>query len=162
MSRSTVRNQLKINDGLGNKLSIGTSTFITSAVNVDEHRRVSFTIGVTSATGAIGDNGGFTGTLTVQGTNELAECNGATGTAEAGNTSRPGINGFSGARFWSNLQSGTFNIDNTIKGPNSLMLSFTDIGAAFVRVVFNQTATGALPNSVGSGLMHIYLSAKNT
>jgi len=161
MSRSTVRNQLFLNDGTGVKLPVSTGTFVTSAVNVDEHRRLSLTIGITGSTGP-SDSGGFTGTLVVQGTNELGQCNGATGTQEAGNTNRPGINGFTGARFWSNLASGSFNIDNTTK---SLLIQFTDVGAAYVRVGFNVTSNNVpapVGSAVGSGTMHIYLTAKNT
>jgi hypothetical protein len=159
MSRSTVRNQLLLNDGTGKKLPIQTGTWATNAVNIDEHRRLSLTIGITSATGAAGDTGGYTGTLVVQGTNELGQCNGATGTQEAGNTNRPGINGFTGARFWNTLASGTFNIDNTTQ---SLLIQFTDVGVAYVRVGFNLT-TNNVPatTAVGSGTFHVYLTAKN-
>lgn len=181
MSRSTIRNQLLIQDGLGNRLpmvpsgagiggfqnGIQTGTWVSSAINVDEHRRVSITVGIGSATGAAGDSGGFTGTFSVQGTDELAQCNGATGTQEAGNTSRPGINGFSGARFWTILASGSTNITNAT---SSVLLQFTDVGAAFIRCVFNAGTTGAptplnagVTGSLGgSGTMFVYLTAKNT
>ena len=161
MSRSPIRNQLLINDGLGNKLPISTGTWVTNAVNIDEHRRLSLTIGVTSATGAIGDIGGWTGTLLVQGTDELGQNNGATGTQEAGNTNRPGINGFTGARFWNTIPSGSVAINN---GTQSILLSFSDVGCAYVRVAFNVSATGPLPNATncGSGTFNVYLTAKNT
>lgn len=161
MSRSTVRNQLFLNDGLGNKLAIGTGTFVTNAVNIDEHRRLSLTIGIGSATGAAGDVGGFTGVLLVQGTDELAQCNGATGTQEAGNLSRPGVNGFTGALFWQTIPSGTINIT---KATNQLLLSFSDVGVAFVRVALNVSATGPTATGTlgGSGTMSIFLTAKNT
>lgn len=161
MSRSTVRNQLFLNDGTGVKLPISTGTFVTSAVNIDEHKRLSFTIGITGSTGtALVPTGGFTGTLVVQGTNELGQCNGATGTQEAGNTNRPGINGFTGARFWNTLASGSFNIDNTT---TSLLIQFTDVGVAYVRLGFNLTSNNVpATTAIGSGTMHIYLTAKNT
>lgn len=161
MSRSPIRQQLFINDGTGQKLAIQTGTFVTNAVNVDEHRRVSLTIGITSATGAAADLGGFTGTLLVQGTDELAQCYGQTGTPEAGNGSRPGTNGFTGALFWNTIPSGSVAITTNMQ---SLLLSFTDVGPAFVRVAFNRSATGPLPNATGcaSGTMAIFLTAKNT
>jgi hypothetical protein len=155
MSRSTVRNELFLNDGTGQKLLIQTGTFVTSAVNVDEHRRLSLTIGIMSATGAIGDVGGFTGTFLVQGTDELAQSNGATGTQEAGNTSRPGKNGFTGALFWTTLPGGTQNITAST---TSVLLSFTDVGTSFIRVVFNQGIT----SPIGSGTIRIFVSGKNT
>ncbi len=164
MSKSTIRNQLQLNDGLGNKLPIQTGTWVSSAINIDEHRRVSITLGIGSATGAAGDTGGFTGTLTVQGTDELAQCNGATGTQEAGNTNRPGTNGFTGARFWTVLASGTFNVTAATA---SLLLQFTDVGVAFIRLAFNASTagtpnTGATGSLGGSGTMYAYLTAKNT
>lgn len=162
MSRSTIHNQIFLNDGAGNKVPISTGTWISSAINVEEQRRLSITLGVTSATGAIGDIGGFTGVLQVQGTDELAQCNGATGTPESGNTSRPGVNGFSGALFWNTLPSGSFNITT---GTQSLQIQFTDVGVAFIRLVFNQSATGTLQAggvSLGSGTMRVFVTAKNT
>lgn len=162
MSRSTVRNQLFINDGLGNKLPIATATWVTNAVNIDEHRRISFTVAITSATGASPDYGAYTGVMLVQGTNELGQCNGATGTQEAGNTNRPGINGFTGARFWQTLPSGTIPITNSVTVMTGM--DFTDVGFAYIRLAFNRSATGALPSAsaCGSGTWNVYLTAKNT
>lgn len=160
MSRSTVRSHLLINDGLGNKLPISTGTFVSQAVSIEEHRRVSFTIGIESATGAVGDAGGFTGILVIQGTNELGQRNGMTGTQEAGSLNKPGVNGFTGARYWNNLASGSFNIDSTTR---SLLISFTDVGAAYVRVAFNITSNNVpMTTAIGSGTMNIYLTGKNT
>jgi hypothetical protein len=161
MSRSSIRNQLFINDGLGNKLPIQTGTWVSSAINIDEHRRLSFTIGIGSATGAVGDAGGFTGILQVQGTDEIAQSNGCTGTPEAGNTSRPGTNGFTGALYWQPIQSGTVAINNTM---NRLQLSFSDVGVGFVRLAFNTTATGILGAAAagGSGTWNVFMTAKNT
>lgn len=162
MSRSSIRNQILLNDGLGNKLPIQTGTWVSSAINIDEHRRLSVTLGVQSATGAAGDAGGFTGILLVQGTDELAQNNGCTGTQEAGNTSRPGLNGFTGALWWQTIPSGTVAITNAT---NRLLLSFTDVGVGFVRLAFNVTATGTLAPGVGqggSGTMQVYVTAKNT
>lgn len=162
MSRSSIRNQILLNDGLGNKLPIQTGTWVSSAINIDEHRRLSVTLGVQSATGAAGDAGGFTGILLVQGTDELAQNNGCTGTQEAGNTSRPGLNGFTGALWWQTIPSGAVAITNAT---NRLLLSFTDVGVGFVRLAFNVTATGTLAPGVGqggSGTMQVYVTAKNT
>ena len=155
MSRSTIRNQLFLNDGFGHKLPISTGTWVTPAVNIDEHRRISVTLGIGSATGAVGDFGGFTGVLSVQGTNELAQCNGMTGTPEAGNTSRPGLNGFTGALYWVDLPGGQYNVDNTTK---AVLLDVNELGVAFVRVVFNP----GIPVAIGSGTMNVFLTAKNT
>lgn len=165
MSKSSIRQQLFINDGTGQKLAIATSTWVTNAVNIDEHRRLSLTIGVGSATGAAADIGGFTGTLLVQGTDELAQCYGQTGTQEAGNGSRPGTNGFTGARFWQTIPSGTVNITNTSGQPgNAILLSFTDVGVAFVRVAFNVSPTGPYANATacGSGTFNVFLTAKSS
>lgn len=164
MSRSTIRNQLFINDGTGQKLPIATSTWVTQAINVDEHRRLSLSIGISSATGATPDHGGFTGVLLVQGTNELAQCNGNTGTQEAGNTSRPGVNGFTGATLWQTIPSGSIAINKGIAQPgNALLLTFDNTGPAFIRLAFNITATGASPNATncGSGTWNVFLTAKN-
>lgn len=160
MSRSTVHQQLLLNDGQGRKLPISTGTWVTNSVSVGEQRRLSLTIGMGSATGAIGDIGGFTGTLVVQGTNELPQMNGATGTQEAGNFARPGINGFTGARFWNTLASGTFNITNATQ---SLLIQFTDLGPAFIRVGFNLTSNNVpATTAIGSGTMFVFITAKNT
>jgi len=164
MSRSTIHQQLFINDGLGNRLPIQTGTWVSQAINIDEQRRISITIGCESATGAAADMGGFTGTLLVQGTNELAQCNGATGTQEAGGTSRPGINGFTGARYWTTLASGSFNITNSSPcAGNALLISFTDVGVSFIRLAFNQSATGTTATGTlgGSGTLNVYVTAKN-
>lgn len=163
MSRSTIRNQLFINDGRGNKLAISTGTWVTNAVNIDEHKRLSLTIGIEGSTGASPDLGGFTGTLLVQGTDELGQCNGQTGTQEAGNTNRPGVNGFTGARYWNTIPSGSIGWDLSKR---SMLLSFTEVGAAYVRVAFNVSATGPLAIATGtlggSGTWNVFLTAKNT
>lgn len=165
MSRMTVQNQLLLNDGLGNKLPIQTGTWVSGAINIEEQRRLSITIGVQSATGAAGDAGGFTGTLLVQGTDELANCGGATGTPEAGNNRRPGSNSQTGALFWQTIPSGTAAITSAT---SKLLLSFTDVGVNFVRVCFNATGWAAANGSTttgclgGSGTMQVFLTAKNT
>lgn len=161
MSRATVRNQLLLNDGGGQKFPIQTGVWVSSPVNIDEHRRLSLTIGVGGATGAVGDVGGFTGTLSVQGTDELAQSNGPSGCPWAGDTSLPGKNGTTGGLFWTQLASGAIGIT---AATTSVLVQFTDVGVAFVRLVFNggpmlPTATGTLG---GSGLMSVFLTAKNT
>ena len=158
--RTFVRNQLLLNDGSGNRLPIQTGTFVTSAVNIIEQRRVSITVGLGSSTGAVGDAGGFTGVLLVQGTNELAQTNGGTGTQEAGQTNRPGTNGYTGAVYWQTIVSGTINITNAT---NALLLDYTDVGPAFIRVAFNVSATGSTATGTlgGSGTMKVFLTAKS-
>jgi len=163
MSKSTIRNQLFLNDGAGNPLPIATGTFVTKAINIDEHRRLSLTIGVHGPTGPLG--GGFTGLMLVQGTNELAKCFGSTGTPQAGAGSQPGDNGYTGARYWNTIPSGAIAIGPTLSNGNSMQVDFTDVGCAFVRVVFNYTASGPIigvPGSGGSGIMDLFLTAKNT
>jgi hypothetical protein len=161
MSRSFIQNQLFINDGTGQKLPIATSSWVTSWVNIQEQRRLSITLGIQSATGAAGDVGGYTGYLYVQGTDELPLRNGATGTPDAGNTQLPGANSATGALFAQTIPSGIVAITT---GNNRLLLSFTDVGTAFVRLAFNMTATGASVGSsgCGSGTWNVYLTAKNT
>lgn len=162
MSRATIRNQFFLNDGAGNRVPIATGSWVTSAVCVDEARRLSLTVGITSATGAVGDVGGYTGTLLVQGTDELAQQYGITGYAEAGYQSRPGIpNGTGAARFWNTIPSGTFPVNQATQ---QFALSFTDVGFAFIRLAFNMSGTGAMPSSsgCGSGVWNVYMTAKNT
>ena len=164
MSRSSIRNQLKLTDGLGNPVNVATTTWVTQWINVDEHRRVSFTIGIQGSTGATPDYGGYTGTLLVQGTNELGQNNGATGTQECGNTNRPGINGFTGARFYATIPSGSIAVNNQFGSPgNAVLLTFENVGPSYIRLAFNQSPTGPLTNfaNCGSGLWNIYLTAKN-
>ena len=177
MSQTTKNIQLLLNDGNGNFSPIGTGAFSTAAVNIQDQRRLSLTIGMggsvpTNSTvpgplGYTGSNptgtlaGGFTGVLLIQTTNELGQSAGWTGTAAAGSPQQPGVNGWTGARFWNTISpSGTVNITNAT---TQLQIDFTDIGAAWLRVVFNQ------PNPVniqtgagGSGTMQLYMNAKAT
>lgn len=160
MSKTPVHNQLFLNDGTGKKLAIQTGIFNTSAVNMEYHRRLSLSVGFGSSTGVAGGQpwagdagGGFTGLLVVQTTNELGQTNGFTGTQEAGNTNRPGTNGWTGAGLWNNVPSGTFSITNNTQ---SLQADFSDIGAGYVRVQFNPNITTA----IGSGTIYLYLTAK--
>jgi hypothetical protein len=165
MSRSTINQQLHINDGGGLHIPIATGNFVTSAVNIEEHRRLSFTIGIqTSPTGSFGpgatQTGGFTGILLVQTTNEIPKCNGSTGTQQAGAGRQPGTNGYTGALYWTTVATAGINNNVTIA-----QIDITDVGASWVRVAFNQTtasgvtATGTLG---GTGSMHVFLTAKNT
>lgn len=159
MSKSTIRSQFFINDGTGQPLPIQTGTFVTRAISVDEHRRLSLTIGIGSSTGAVADVGGFTGILQVQGTDEMANAPGATGTPWAAAFPQPGNNGYTGALFWNTIPSGSIAITNAT---NSMLVSLTDVNCAFVRLAFNRSATGALPNSAASGTMYVYLTGKHS
>lgn len=49
MSRSTIRNQIFLDS---NQTPLGTGTWTGPPINIDEHRRVSITGIITSATGA--------------------------------------------------------------------------------------------------------------
>lgn len=162
MSKSPIHNQLMIQDGAGNHaIPFATGTWVTQWVNIEEHRRVNFTFGIGSATGAPGDVGGFTGSLAIQGTDELAQCNGGSGTQEAGNTSRPGLQGYTGARFAQTVPSGTYAVTNA---SNVFQMSLTDVGSAFIRVAFNVSATGPTATGTlgGSGTWNVFLTAKGT
>lgn len=152
MSQSPLHQQLWLNNGAGFNLPIQTGTFVTAALNMEERRRLSLTIGIV---------GGFTGTLQVQGTDEIANASPATGTPWAGVYQQPGQNGYTGGLWWSAIPSGTVSITNAT---NQLLLSFTDIGPAFVRLAFNVSATGSTATGSlgGSGTMQIFCTAKNT
>lgn len=159
MSQSPSRGQILINDGSGNKSPIGTGVFVSPAYDIQEKRRLSFTIGVQGSTGVAG--GGFTGTLQVQTTNETANCNGGTGTQAAGSLGQPGNNGYTGALFWQTVQSGTIAVTNAM---NVAQVDINDVNAAYFRVAFNMSATGAINTAVGaggSGTMFIYWTGKN-
>lgn len=173
MSRSTLHDQVFLNDGSGSPLPIQTGTWVSKAFNIEEKRRLSVTLGIRgqsgitqglsgfAATGSFGAPGGFTGQMLVQGTNEISKCYGVPGTPWAGNLPQPGENGYTGARYWNTLASGTINIDNTV---SSLLVDFTDVGVSYIRLVFNQSGTGATATGTlgGSGTMDVYLTAKNT
>jgi hypothetical protein len=163
MSRSTIRNQLKMMgswlldpipgapSGTSTRVAFATGTWFSPWVNIDEQRRLNVTIGIGSATGAVGDIGGMTGVLVVQGTDEIANCYGGTGTPDAGMGSRPGQNGYTGALFSQQLQ--TARVNNTT---TSIGITFTDIGTAFVRLAFNP----GIPTAIGSGSMFVHLTGK--
>lgn len=160
MSKSPIHNQILLNDGAGNKLAIQTGTWISPAINIDDHRRLSFTIGVGSATGAAGDTGGFTGTLQVQGTNELGNAAGATGSPWAFAGQQPGVNGSTGGLFWQNLASGTTTLTSST---TAILLSFTDVGPSWVRIGFNlDSNSNRIATAIGSGTMYVWVTAKNT
>ncbi len=164
MSRSTLHEQLFINDGLGNPLPIQTGTFVTKAINMEERRRLNITIGIQGSTGyglGTGMVGGFTGMLLVQGTDELQGNLGPTGTAWANAPAQPGINGFTGALFWQTIPSGAIAITNAT---NQLLVQLTDVGPSYIRLAFNMSATGTLVSgtSGGSGTMQLFVSGKHT
>ncbi len=166
MSRSTIRNQIYLDS---NQQLIQTGTWIGPPINIDEHRRVSLTFGIGSSTGAptgtaYPDAGGFTGTLVIQGTDELANGNFPSGAPYAG-VRTPG-NGPSGGQFWQTIPSGTFAVT---KATTIFSMSFTDVGFAYIRPVFNATGgvTGAWAPSAtgclgGSGTWNVFLTGKNT
>jgi hypothetical protein len=156
MSRSTIRNQIYLDSS---QQPIQTGTWFGPPINIDEHRRVNLTVAVGSSTGANSDCGGFTGTLIVQGTDELATHNGVSGQPYYGVRSPSGIG-------WQTIPSGTFAVT---KATQVFSLSFTDVGFAYIRPCFNVTGgvTGALAPSAtgclgGSGTMNIWLTGKHT
>jgi hypothetical protein len=182
MSKATFHNQIFLRDGNGNLNSISTGAFISPGYLIEEKRRLSLTIGQAgpvptglpasqpgpltgftgglAATGTWQPIGGFTGILLIQGTNEVGQAMGATGTAWAGVGVQPGVNGYTGGLYWNTLPSGTVNITNLT---TSLQIDFTDIGASWFRVVFNQPApVGIQTGTGGSGTMQVYFTAKNT
>jgi hypothetical protein len=165
MSRSTVRGQILLPDQRNVPQPIATSCWVSRWYQIDEHRRFSLTVGVGSATGAVGDAGGFTGLLVLEGTNEFANAAAATGTPWAGAGSQPGSNGYTGALYYQALPSGTFQISNAISGPSAALLVTLDyLGVAFIRAKFNTTASGTpYPGATacGSGTMQMSFTAKN-
>lgn len=168
MSRSTIRNQIYLDSayntgsGMAGPQPIATATWFGPPINIDEHRRVNITVAIGPSTGASPDCGGFTGNFAIQGTDEIANSNIASGAQYAG-LRQPG-NGPSGAVAWQTIPSGTFAVTNTTQ---KFYLSFTDVGFAYIRPVFNVTGgvTGAYapnPLSQGSGTWNMWLTAKNT
>jgi hypothetical protein len=167
MSRSTIRNRLTLDS---NEQPVQTGSWFSAPINIDEHRRLSISGGITSATGtqtgtAYPDCGSYTGTLVVQGTDELAQYSIPSGAPFAG-TRSPGTANASGAMFWQTIPSGTYAVT---KATQVFALNFTDVGFAYVRVGFNVTGgiTGAWAPSAtgclgGSGTWNVFLTAKNT
>jgi hypothetical protein len=155
MSRSTIRNQIYLDS---NQQPIQTGTWFGPPINIDEHRRVNFTVAIGSTTGAANDAGGFTGTLVIQGTDELFTNNGVSGQPYYGMRAPSGVG-------WQTIPSGTFAVT---KATQVFSLSFTDVGFSTIRPVFNMTGgvTGAYApigtGSCGSGTWNMWLTAKNT
>ena len=152
MSSSTINTQLQLNDGLGNQVPISTGTWVTKAVNIEEQNLLSVTVGIRGPTGTYSTaTGGFTGTVYIQTTNELNYCCGATGTQQAGAGSQPGLNGYSGAQYWTTIpNTGALNIT---QNTTVLQQDYYNVGARYVRAM----ATGLQ----GSGTIDLYLTAKN-
>lgn len=156
MARTTTNDQLFLNDGTGKLSPIATGIYQSKAIDMSERRRLSITAGF---------NGGFTGTLLVEGTDELGNC--AMGGAEsilratgasiawAGAGAQPGQNGMSGAKYWNALPSGTVNITNAT---NSVLVTLNDVNCRWIRVNFNKGVTVA----IGSGTIELFVTAKNT
>jgi hypothetical protein len=169
MSKSSTFDQVFLSDGKGGQLPIQTGTWISKSFDVKERRRLSMTVGVqgSTASGTIVQNGGgFTGTLLVQGTNEIGNCNGYTGTPNAGVPQVPGQNGQTGALFWNTLAGGTINITTAT---TSLLIDFTDLGCAYIRFAFNIASSGNavvagnVPSGAGgTGTMFVTYTAKAT
>jgi hypothetical protein len=175
MSRSTIRNQIFLDSagqGTGNyqyPSPIQTGTWIGPPINIDEHRRVSITVAITQATGvqtgtAYADCGGYTGTLVIQGTDELAQGNFASGSPYYG-ARTPGV-GPSGGIAWQTIPSGTYAVT---KASQVFSLNFTDVGFAYIRPAFNVTGgvTGVFAPSAtgclgGSGTWNVWVTGKST
>lgn len=168
MAKTSANNQLSLNDGAGGQLPIQTGTWVTKAIDMMEQRRLSITLGVQGSTASgtvVPGSGGFTGILSVQGTDEIANCMGSTGTQQAGAGAQPGQNGFTGALYWNNIQSGTIGITPST---TSIQLIFNDFGPRWVRVVFNSTTAGVysasnVPSGAGgTGTMQLFYTSKST
>lgn len=158
MARSTINDQLFLNDGRGRAVAIATGTFHTKAIDMSERRRLSVTANFA---------GGFTGIFLVQGTDEVGNCSlgadvlAATGACVAwvGAGQQPGQNGYSGAKYWNTIPSGALAITNAT---NSVLLSFTEVSSRWIRLVFNDGITTAIGSAVGSGSIELFITAKNT
>ena len=168
MAKASQKGQIQLNDGLGNPLPIQTGTWVSKAYDMDEQRRLSVTLGVwgSTASGTLTQTGGgFTGLFIVQGTDELGQCMGFTGTPQMAAGQQPGQNGSTGALFWQNVQSGTIGITPTT---TSLFLQFTDFGFHWCRFVFNANTNGTYvagnsPSGAGgTGTMLVYFTSKST
>ena len=161
MSQSPLFGQVFLNDGKGNSVQIQTGTWVSKAYDMSEKRRFSVTIGITGATGTTANGvgvaftGGFTGTLYIQGTDEIQECTGYTGTPQAGAGPQPGKNGVTGALFWTTVPSGAIAITNST---TAQIVSLTDVGPHFLRLAFNP----GVATAIGSGTMNIFVTGKNT
>jgi hypothetical protein len=149
MARTTTNDKLLLNDGRGNLSDIATGIFQTKAIDMSERRRLSLTASF---------GGGFTGTLLIEGTDELGNCSVAVGTgagvAMAGAGAQPGINGVSGAKYWTALPSGTVLVTNST---TSLQTQLNDVNCRWIRVSFNKGVTTA----IGSGTIELFITAKN-
>lgn len=150
MAKTTTTDSILLNDGFGNLYPIATGTFASKAIDMSERRRISLT-------GSFA--GGYTGILSVQGTDEVPNCIIVQGTgpsvAWAGAGAQPGQNGYTGALYWQNLPSGSVNVTNST---SAFQLQLTDVGVRFVRLVFNQGVVAP----IGSGTIQIFLTAKHT
>lgn len=159
--------QVLLNDGNGNRLPIQTGTWISPAYDILEARRLSLTIAVNGSTGVPG--GGFSGALLVQGTNELPQMSidkvgSGAGVAWAAAGPQPGANAYTGALYWNTIPSGTIAIGPILNSGNSMEVDFTDVCPRFIRLAFNQSATGSIPvaGAGGSGTMYVTLTTKST
>lgn len=126
---------------------IATGSWTTKALDIEERRRVNFTINF---------GGGHTGTLLIQGTDEISQCNGCPGNPGAG--SQPGTNGLTGALYWNTVPSGTVLITNSTQ---SIMISLVDVGPAFIRLAYNAQSVAVPSLAVGSGVISAFYTAKN-
>ena len=142
MSQSPLHVQLLSNDGYNN--AIATGTFTTQALNMEERRRLSVTVNF---------GGGYTGTLLVQGTDEITRQSGTSSNPFSG--PQPGTCQATGALYWNTIPSGTCLVTNSTQ---SVLLSFTDVGPAFVRLVFNN----GIVAPIGSGTISVFVTGKNT
>ena len=148
MARTTTNDKLLLNDGRGNLSDIATGIFATKAVDMSERRRLSLTAGF---------GGGYTGTLLIEGTDELGSCSVAQGTGAgvpmAGAGSQPGTNGVTGAKYWTALPSGTINITNST---TNLQVQLNDLNCRWVRISFNKNVAAG----IGSGVIELFITAK--
>lgn len=189
MARSPINQQLFINDGTGRKLGIATATWVTQAVNIDEHRRLSITVGFQAATGAslmpLGQDQNFSGTYGAMAGGQggivggnagyaTGPLSGFTGVLQVQTTNELGyVNGGTGTQQagagaqpgfngWTGglyWQTVQSGTVNVTNSTNVIQIDLTDVGAKWVRVAFN-VASGVPSGSVGSGTAHVFLTAK--
>lgn len=160
MARATTNSQLFLNDGTGKHIAVATSTWKTKAIDMSETRRLSVTAAF---------QGGFTGTLVVEGTDEPGECSvGGVGNVSiptgnavdiAGAGVQPGKNGVSGALYWTPVQSGTVSVTNSTQ---LVQIGMNDVNHRWIRITFNKgLGLAAVGSAVGSGVQ-LFITCKNT
>jgi hypothetical protein len=153
LNTTTLRSQITLDSptgasGTSAPYPIATATFQSRAILMEDRKRLSVTINFA---------GGHTGILQVQGTDELGNCNGTANNPNVG--MQPGSNTQTGALFWSQIPSGIVNVTNSTQ---TVLLSLTEVGTAWIRLAYNAATTSIPSLAVGSGTISAFITAKHT